>query len=427
MIAYDNSTSGKNTALDSLTISGFAVGSGSNRFLFVGVSWGTGTGVTLSSVTFNGDSLTRLSSSLITNSTLNAEIFYMVNPDNATGDIVVTMSGATRVTVAGAIALTGVDQTTPTGAKTTASNTGQTSIATNLTTTYTNSWILDVLGTAKTGSSNPVTAQGTQSERWDLTDTYLTSVYGGAGSYESETTIGSKDMGWNSSFLTNHVHSLVEIVEYKPTITFTGDGLIQETKTKTFTGDGIVLATQTKTFTSDGIIATRNTNTFTSDGLIKDTFTKTFTADGIMKAVTTKTFTADGVIIAQVQLTFTADLIIDLGPYRYRLGSQILPRPNKMYRENVYKRVEYDCLDGSTKRDLTNVKEEIVLEYDYLGEDTMAQILLEIDTNTPVLFEVAEENFVINQTLVIPLVIKRDYQKGGAYYQSIQVRLTEKQ
>jgi len=427
MIAYDNSTSGKNTATDTLTISSFAVGSGSNRFLFVGVSWGTGTGVTLSSVTFNGDPLTRLSSSLITNSTLNAEIFYMVAPDNATGDIVVTMSGATRVTVAGAIALTGVDQTNPIGAKITNSNTSQSSITTNLTTTYSNSWILDVLGTAKSGATNPVTAGGTQSERWDQTDTYLTSVYGGAGSYESETTVGSKDMSWSSSIFTNHVHSLVEIIEHKPTITFTVDGMVLQTNTKTFTADGIVKATNTKTFTADGIIATRTTNTFTADGIVKTTATAGFTADGIVKVTSTKTFTADGVIIAQVDITFTADGIIDLGPYRYRLGSQILPRPSKIYREHVYKRVEYECLDGSTKRDLTNVKEEIVLDYDFMGEDTMAQILLEIDTNVPVLFEVAEENFVINPTLVIPLVIKRDYQKGGTYYQSIELRLTEKQ
>jgi hypothetical protein len=97
----------------SLTFSGTATGS--NRVLVVAVAHRHASVLrTTSSVTFNGDALTRAALAERSSAFMASELWYMVAPDATTGNIVVTVSGAADI-AATAVFATGVDQTTPLG------------------------------------------------------------------------------------------------------------------------------------------------------------------------------------------------------------------------------------------------------------------------------------------------------------------------
>lgn len=110
-IAEDNllDASGNST---SITLSGFAVGAGTNRLLVVGV-WTT-FAWDITGVTFAGTAMTLLDSSDDGGNRTSCGIYYLLNPANTTGDIVVSQSGASRTGMC-ALSLTGVSQSSPFG------------------------------------------------------------------------------------------------------------------------------------------------------------------------------------------------------------------------------------------------------------------------------------------------------------------------
>lgn len=122
-----------------VTLYKFSPGNGPNRLLVVGVeqNWQS-----VNSITFGGVSLLKKTSSFINN---DAEFWYLKNPSVTPADIVVTMSGGSRVSafVIGAYAFSGVDQTTPIPNSATAHNTASSSPSITLTTTNPNEWVLD--------------------------------------------------------------------------------------------------------------------------------------------------------------------------------------------------------------------------------------------------------------------------------------------
>lgn len=98
------------------------VGSGSDRLLLVGISMSQNSGATtVSTVTFNGQSLTRVASATDAGN-IRAELWRLVAPPITTANVVVSLSANERP-ICGATSWTGVDQTTPLGTAATASGT----------------------------------------------------------------------------------------------------------------------------------------------------------------------------------------------------------------------------------------------------------------------------------------------------------------
>ncbi|MGI0059394.1 MAG: hypothetical protein ACREBJ_06460, partial [Nitrosotalea sp.] len=130
------STSGTVSSSNQITLANFNPGTGSNRLLVVGISADNNIA---SSITFGGVQLTKSVSSFHNN---NAEFWYLVNP-TGTGNILVTMSGATSAVV-GAYAFSGVDQTSPIATTSSNFNSAANSPTVSITTANPNSLVLDL-------------------------------------------------------------------------------------------------------------------------------------------------------------------------------------------------------------------------------------------------------------------------------------------
>jgi hypothetical protein len=160
-VAVDPNTSGfceqdsgaTNTCTFSQTIN-----NNTNRLLTVQVSPLDATAV--SSVTFNGQSLTKLDSSI--NGNAEADIWYLINPPATTANVVVTLA-ANKQFNAGAIAFYNVDQTTPFG--TVFKSTGNSGTAsTTVTDATVNDYVVDAVAV---NFDSPITVTGTgEVEKW---------------------------------------------------------------------------------------------------------------------------------------------------------------------------------------------------------------------------------------------------------------------
>jgi hypothetical protein len=144
-IVYDNSNS-NSTGTSPQTLS-LTIGSGSNRTVFIGVSWETGSGQTLDSLTFNGKSVTDFVDSASANvgSTFNLMYVYRLIEANlpvaGTYNIVATLSSSPNNISLSAISLANVDQ----GSVEVHNNSSITAatITTNITTSNFNSWLVE--------------------------------------------------------------------------------------------------------------------------------------------------------------------------------------------------------------------------------------------------------------------------------------------
>lgn len=134
-----NNSGGGYTAGNSHTQS-FTVGSGSDRVLIVGAMTQGGS---VTGVTYNGVSMTLLTSQNTTGGMEFSSIYYLVNPPSGAHNIVVSATGASY-TFAAAADYTGVDQTTPLPTSNTAfsDSTSGSPFSVSLTTTVDNSWLV---------------------------------------------------------------------------------------------------------------------------------------------------------------------------------------------------------------------------------------------------------------------------------------------
>lgn len=177
------STSGTTTS-NQITLSGFNAGSGSNQLLVVGIS---ANNAAVTSVTFGGVQLTQKVSSFNNN---DAEFWYLKNP-SGTGNIVVTMGGATQAVV-GAYSFSGVDQTTPIPTSATNFNTAAGSPKISITTQYPNSLILDLPAIY----GGVTLSSPTCTQQWD---TNISGAITGASSSAVRTSAGSATCSWTAS------------------------------------------------------------------------------------------------------------------------------------------------------------------------------------------------------------------------------------
>jgi hypothetical protein len=139
------------------------------------------------SVSFGGVALTQKVHTFFNNV---ADFWYLVNP-TGTGNIVVTMSGATSVVV-GAYAFSGVDQANPMPTAVSTHNTVASSPTISIATAFPNGWVLDspsIWGGVTLGSP-------TCTQSWDIN---IPSAVTGASSSKIAPSPGTVTCGWTAS------------------------------------------------------------------------------------------------------------------------------------------------------------------------------------------------------------------------------------
>lgn len=193
-LTFDATDTAKSTGTTT-TISNFTVGSGYLRLLVVGVS--SNVSLTDATVTYDGTSLTEVSGGSST-----CKLFYLLNPDIGSGDIVLTTSSSGN-NVIGATSWFNVNPTTPFGALVTASAIGTT--ATVTVTTTTGEVVVDNLHT--TDDATAATVGADQTQRWN--DTQVNRI--GAGSSQA-----GADGGVMSWTLTDSDTWVIAAVPIKP-------------------------------------------------------------------------------------------------------------------------------------------------------------------------------------------------------------------
>lgn len=164
-VAVEDASSANAAFADSLTFA--HVSQGSDRYLLCAVHWtaASPTPETVSSVTFNGTSLTSIEKVGGTAGFPTVELFALVAPAVTTANVVVTMSVAvTFQLIAGCVTFSGVNQSTPTSGYLeqtgTISPDGQPSLTV---TSATDDMVLNALTTDGDGS---VTVGGGQTTQW---------------------------------------------------------------------------------------------------------------------------------------------------------------------------------------------------------------------------------------------------------------------
>ena len=198
-ISFDNSSS-KFDSNDNATISwSHTIGTDSNRMLIVGVGAEdiTESDLTISSVKYNNVNMTLVagSTAIVGTTRRKTELYYLLDsglPSAGNYTVTVIYAGNVSNKNAGAISLTGVAQRAR-EAVATYSNTGQSSISTNITTLTDGAWVVDAIVSALPGS---FTATGSgMTERWDVS----ASASSGAGSIRPVAWAGQVTVGWQHS------------------------------------------------------------------------------------------------------------------------------------------------------------------------------------------------------------------------------------
>ncbi|MFV1965127.1 MAG: DUF4347 domain-containing protein [Pirellulaceae bacterium] len=153
------------TSANSVTVSHTT--SGSNRLMLVGISFGHDSGDSVSSVTYNGTSLSLVGARDNNNSSdSRVEIWSLVAPDTGTHDVVVNFSGTNhRGATIGVMSFTGVDQPTALGSF--ASAEGDSSSPSATVASSANEMVFGVVAFDDTTDWDLTPGAG-QTERWDL-------------------------------------------------------------------------------------------------------------------------------------------------------------------------------------------------------------------------------------------------------------------
>jgi hypothetical protein len=168
--AIDSISTGQ-TQRTSMTISHTTPVAGTNRLMLVGVALNPSQSETVSSITYNGASLSLVGSAQQASDT-RVEIWSLVAPDTGTHDVVITFSANLLYGAkAGVITFTGVNQSTPLGTYAAAAG-NSTGPATVDVSSATNELVFDTVGCQ--GNATPtlcasLSVGSGQSQRWNLT------------------------------------------------------------------------------------------------------------------------------------------------------------------------------------------------------------------------------------------------------------------
>ncbi|MBN1567004.1 MAG: DUF2341 domain-containing protein [Acidobacteria bacterium] len=225
--AVSSRNTGANTSL-TLPISGDTwthTVSGANTILIVGVAINqSNASESVSSVTFNGDALTRVGAA-VRNNDVQTELWYQLAPDAGTYSIVVTLDSAARF-VGGAISLNGVDQNTPLG--TYAGTSGNSSSPSITVTSEEGGLVVDAMGY---GTSNyTATAGAGQTQQWTQVTTNGTASNNARGYSSTEAGAASVTMSWTLSSGTKWAISAVPVIPYIDSFDYRKQITIDRTK-----------------------------------------------------------------------------------------------------------------------------------------------------------------------------------------------------
>ena len=213
-IAFDNSASWSRNN-DTSQSWNYAV-AGTNRLLVVGVSLKKNSLTqTVSSVTYNGVAMTRIvaQDNAVTTPLVRVELWYLAAPATGTNPLIVTLSTPNTGYVVGAVSLTGVDQSSPIEASTSARGLiGAPSV--NIATIANNAWVLDAL--VVNSSPTSLSANAGQTLSWN-TSTGGANLVRGAGSRRGPVSpAGSVTMSWTMSPLS--LPWVIGAVSVKPAV-----------------------------------------------------------------------------------------------------------------------------------------------------------------------------------------------------------------
>ena len=110
----------------------------------------------------------------------------------------------------------------------------------------------------------------------------------------------------------------------------------------------------------------------------------------------------------------------------YILDGLTLPRPVGFTRKQVETGITHNLLDGTTKRDVTNRKEQYILEFQRLTQAEVTSIVAKYNLQTTLNFSVTETNLTISSTECHVDISDRQYNTGGnEYREDIVLVLTE--
>lgn len=181
------------SSLSSLTLSwSHTIGSGADRAAYVGFAKGGSTG-TLSTVTFGGANMTLVASVVVPGTSDTVYLYRLLNPTTGANTVAITYTGtAPNSIVGGSVSFTGVDQTTPDGTPVTAGVDIASAPSLAVTTTSTNSLVVDIAATGTGLSSSG------QTQRW-LNNASGASAVGNAAQSTAAGTGGSVTMSYTPS------------------------------------------------------------------------------------------------------------------------------------------------------------------------------------------------------------------------------------
>lgn len=220
-IAYDNSVN-LSTYGNAGSISGsFTVGSGSDRFL-IAYAWGGFGSDTVSSMTYNGVSLTKINS-VVCPADRGVSMWYLVNP--ASGSNTLQVNGSSLFVLVAA-SYTGVDQSNPIDSNNPQTWNSVTSFAPSTTVVASNCWLVC---TGKTAGNTPTAVTGIRRVNED------------GGLFDSNGTVGtgSQSISLNISGGANFgslMASIKPAAAAGPTNVKTWNGVTQSTGIKTYNG-----------------------------------------------------------------------------------------------------------------------------------------------------------------------------------------------
>jgi len=189
-IVFDAASTGTAGIASSLTFA-HTTGSGNKRFLVVGVAYQDTTSV--SSITYNGTSLTFVNRA--SQSSTTSELWYLANPSSGANNVVITMSGTTAYPTGSAITFTGVAQTSLVDSSNTATG-NDTAPTVTTTTTRDNSWVVDCVAVQTNTGDITLTVGAGQTQRTNHSNS---SQERQGTSTETTTTAGAVTMSWSLS------------------------------------------------------------------------------------------------------------------------------------------------------------------------------------------------------------------------------------
>lgn len=110
----------------------------------------------------------------------------------------------------------------------------------------------------------------------------------------------------------------------------------------------------------------------------------------------------------------------------YTLGGVELPKPKRFTRNIVEKAVEHLIMFAKTTKKVENRKEQFILEYQFLTQAQVNEILSLYNRQTSLIFTVNETNLSISDTEVLMDIQAREYPPSGEQYrENLQIILTE--